>query len=217
MNWRVRSLDMSTWPGQRTKAPRPSPFKSKWSATTDVLDREMFQLEARDVVLEMDISERNIRNDGCLRADASPRSAGVVLSFQSKHGPLRYPCDTFTNWQDNVRAIALALEALRKVDRYGVTPKGEQYAGFARLPAPGNNGDASGFSSIEEAARFVACGITSNWQSVLEDEGTFRRCYRMRARDLHPDRGGDAEQFKRLQKAKALIEADVVSNLKTEN
>jgi hypothetical protein len=39
------------------------------------------------------------------------------------------------DWQHNVRAIALGLEALRKVDRYGITRRGEQYAGWKALPA----------------------------------------------------------------------------------
>lgn len=44
-----------------------------------------------------------------------------------RRGHLSYPCDTFTTLQDNLRVIALALEALRMVDRYGVTRRGEQY------------------------------------------------------------------------------------------
>lgn len=53
---------------------------------------------------------------------------------QSQYTELRLPCDTFSYWKDNVRAVALALEALRKIDRYGVRT-GSQYAGFKALPA----------------------------------------------------------------------------------
>jgi hypothetical protein len=43
-------------------------------------------------------------------------------------GPSRAP------WRDNLRAIALGLEALRAVNRYGITRGiGEQYAGFLQL------------------------------------------------------------------------------------
>ena len=39
----------------------------------------------------------------------------------------------------NLRSIALGLKALRAVDRYGVSRRGEQYAGFrAALTAGGN-------------------------------------------------------------------------------
>jgi hypothetical protein len=35
-------------------------------------------------------------------------------------------------WQDNLRAVALGLEALRRVERYGIAQRGEQYAGWRR-------------------------------------------------------------------------------------
>src|SRR5579863_10251967 len=56
-----------------------------------------------------------------LYAGAKLRTQGIILTFNSKHGPLSYPCDKYSNWQANLRAIALSLEALRAVDRYGVT------------------------------------------------------------------------------------------------
>jgi hypothetical protein len=43
---------------------------------------------------------------------------------------LIYATDACELWQHNVRSIALGLEALRAVDRYGITRRGEQYAGF---------------------------------------------------------------------------------------
>lgn len=43
---------------------------------------------------------------------------------------LIYATDCCVFWQHNVRSIALGLESLRAVDRYGITRRGEQYAGF---------------------------------------------------------------------------------------
>lgn len=43
---------------------------------------------------------------------------------------LVYATDACEFWQHNVRSIALGLEALRAVDRYGISRRGEQYAGF---------------------------------------------------------------------------------------
>ncbi len=70
----------------------------------------------------------------------------VVISFVvfSLHGPLRYATDAherqyaglgMEGWQADVGAIALALTALRAVDRYGVSRRGEQYTGWRALPA----------------------------------------------------------------------------------
>lgn len=43
---------------------------------------------------------------------------------------LVYATDACAFWQHNVRSIALGLEALRAVDRYGISRRGEQYAGY---------------------------------------------------------------------------------------
>lgn len=43
---------------------------------------------------------------------------------------LIYACDVCDFWQHNVRSIALGLGSLRAVDRYGISSRGEQYAGF---------------------------------------------------------------------------------------
>lgn len=43
---------------------------------------------------------------------------------------LVYATDCCEFWQHNVRSIALGLQALRAVDRYGISRRGEQYAGF---------------------------------------------------------------------------------------
>src|SRR5690606_5164123 len=83
--------------------------------------------------------EDDIRLDGLPRANARPGHQGVVLAFDSKYGPLKYATDTFDRWQDNLRAIALGLESLRRVDRYGITKRGEQYTGWRQLPAGGES------------------------------------------------------------------------------
>src|ERR1700675_3855774 len=85
-------------------------------------------LDAKKLVFQIDVRESEIRLDGLPSARARPNDPAVIVSFDSKHGPLRYFCDQFTDWQDNIRAIALGLEALRKVERYGITHRGEQYA-----------------------------------------------------------------------------------------
>jgi hypothetical protein len=43
---------------------------------------------------------------------------------------LVYATDACEDWRHNIRSIALGLEALRAVDRYGISRRGQQYAGF---------------------------------------------------------------------------------------
>lgn len=125
---------------------RYSNFKASWTNTVTLLERELRAHGARRCVLEIDFREQDLRLDGLPRADRSARSPGVVLSFEATRVPgrpsLRYEVATFTDWKDNVRAIALGLEALRAVDRYGVTKRGEQYAGWKQIEASVGEGNA---------------------------------------------------------------------------
>ncbi len=127
---------LEKWPGQPTADHRRqrSRFATKYRDTLALLDRELRHLKARAVVIQLDCDPREIRRDGLPRSDARTRGPGVVLSFDSPEDSLSFPCDHFTAWEDNLRAIALALEALRTVDRYHVTRNHEQYRGWSALP-----------------------------------------------------------------------------------
>jgi hypothetical protein len=65
-----------------------------------------------------------------------PDAGGTPADFvavQAATDPTRrlvYATDACDFWQHNVRSIALGLEALRAVDRYGISRRGEQYAGY---------------------------------------------------------------------------------------
>lgn len=128
---------ISTWPGERTRARRASPFRAHWSDTSDLLERELRLLGVREALLELGLDEFQISVvTGLPKAKSrQPDDPGIILSFDSHHGPLRYATDAFTKWQDNVRAVALGLEALRKVDRYGISTRGEQYSGWLAIEA----------------------------------------------------------------------------------
>ena len=146
MQYTVRPISDRTWL-RPPSARRRSQFDSTWSATLALLAREIKALDGRNVAIEADVTERDIRNDGMLRANARPETPAVVVAFETRqHGALLYRCDRFItgwrlgsegveSWQHNVRAIALTLESLRAVDRYGATETGQQYAGFKALPA----------------------------------------------------------------------------------
>lgn len=102
----------------------------------------------------------------------------------------------------DLRAIALSLEALRQVDRYGVTRNREQYEGFTAFP-PARHG-----MSADEAADYIELH-SENYRGrvTLQARMYFDAAYREAARKLHPDRGGSHEQFVRLQRAKEAVEA----------
>jgi hypothetical protein len=129
----VRPIEQ--WPGARTPehARAHSPFKAGWQVTVRDLLRELRALDAKQTVLNLAVTDADLRVDGLPRANARLSDAGVVVAFDSMHGPLRYACDRFWSWQENLRAVALGLEALRKVSRYGIATDGQQYRGYRAL------------------------------------------------------------------------------------
>lgn len=157
---------------------RHAPFRAHWGSTIDLLERELRMLAARHVVIEMALEEKDIRLDGKPRAQARAVHPGIIISFESKWGPLRYATDEFRTFQENVRAVALSMEALRKVDRYGVSKRGEQYRGWRQLE--------SGGPSAERGRQL----IEQHGSVVLALKAT------------HPDHGGSADDFADVQAAR---------------
>lgn len=179
----IKCRPISTFPAEFHARPTFSnPFRAGWTDTKELLERELEKLGARSAVIELALTDREIRLDGWPRGGARPSHPGVVISFDSKHGPLRYGTDAFPHWQANVRAIALGLEALRKVERYGIGKRGEQYQGWRQLTA----GPAM---SATEA------------QELLDDYGGEKAALRA----THPDTGGSDEDFQKVQAARETL------------
>lgn len=208
MRYEIRPLSGAPWlgpvtpPGQRIPARR---FSAAWSDTLDLLDRETRRLGAKIVVLQVDVTAGDIRLDGMLYARARVDFPGVRVSFDSRFGPLTYATDTYTHWQANVRAVALALEALRAVDRYGVSKTGEQYRGWSAIEGAA----PSVVMSLDEATTLLSVATEGRFsaQAILTDPEVLGRAYKAAARDAHPDRGGDRALFERLTAARDLIAA----------
>jgi hypothetical protein len=194
---------LSSWPAGLPVRPfrKASQFKANWSSTTGILAREVAALGASEAIIQLDVGEDDIRIDGQLKANAQFRSPRVVVSLKSKHGHLAYPCDRYQHWRDNVRAIALAMEALRAVDRYGVTSRGEQYRGWQALPPPSAT-QSVGTDPKIYAAQTLAKHSGRTMQDVMKD---VEDAYRIACARTHPDRGGNPDDFKAVQEAKAAL------------
>lgn len=190
------------WPGDLTRDRKTSQFRADWQSTCRLLSTELWHIaQEAGRSLQVAIRESMIRQDGLPRADLKALDhPGIILSFKHDNGSaVSMPCDTYLDWKDNVRAIALALEALRAVDRYGVTKSGEQYRGWMAIEPP----KAEGFKTTEEAAAWLrrAAGLNGNLEVSLD------QAYRLAAAKLHPDAGGSHEEFIKLQQARKMLEA----------
>lgn len=210
----IRTEPIDRWPGELTVGRTHSPFKANYSKTVDLLEKELGMVGAKAVVMQIAIDDHEMRIDGRVRANARPSHPGIILSFtSSKIGKVRFACDRFWDWQDNVRAIALGMEALRKVDRYGITSDGEQYAGFRAIEAAEA---ARPFETVEQAAHFIAAAarpdadevaLTDVFVPLLLDDATVAESfYRKAATALHPDLGGSDAAMARLNAARAMLD-----------
>lgn len=203
MNVSIRfvPLDLKDFPGPRGVTRRVrSQFKAGWSNTLNLLDRELWILGARNVVLQAGFRADQLRQDSWPLGRATPSHPAVIVSFNdSDNRPLSFPCDRYDSYEHNLRAIALSLEALRAVDRHGVTKRGEQYAGFKQIEAPKQ-------WTVDDAAQFLGAKTGYPAQMIVEDPDDYRKLYRAAAKTLHPDQGGNPHEWKLLGDAKALLD-----------
>lgn len=218
---RFRPITETDWPQAVTRDRQSPQFRSGLQSTLALLDVELRALDATDVVIETGHRKSEIRLDGWPKADARvPVFPGVVLSFGSKFGSLRYLTDVFEGtqvwrtearggafrlhgWEANLRAIALSLEALRAVDRYGVSRRGEQYRGWNELPSGIPMGAAA--MTIEEAASFLEehggdARPLADW-----DPEFLKRLHKAAQVSTHPDNGGDDVTFARVNQAHSIL------------
>lgn len=154
-----RSLPV--WPHKPTQQRQNARFDTPWGRTLNLLFNEVEKLGGSEITFGVGLTEADIRQDGQPRANARARShPGIEISFDTtSFGRQTYATDLYFDWQDNVRAVALSLEALRAVERWGVS-KGRQYTGFALLQAgPGledlGRRHVERWGSIKEALRHV--------------------------------------------------------------
>lgn len=231
MKYTVRPIsDRTAFTGQH----EASRFTVQYRDVLELLERELHFLDAKDVVLEVDVEEQHIRLDGLLRSDARAKSPGVRLAFESNVGSLVYATDAFVrggswvfvgtgsnrvrretmahSWQHNLYAIAKSLEALRMVDRYGVTKRGEQYTGFKALPA-GRAMPSSHMTRTAAAELLERLAIGEEGESrdrvvarIESDSSYAREVWREARAFSHPDRrDGDRTLWDQVEQAAQVL------------
>lgn len=131
-------------------------------------------------------SDLELRNDGLPRSgQRAPADPGVAVYWTHGAGETRcMAIDRYDRVADNLAAIAATLDAMRAIERHG---------GAEIL-----NRAFTGFVALEHSG--------THWHEVLGVARNAERyqidiAYR-RLRSLHhPDKGGDADTFGRIQKA----------------
>ena len=113
-----------------------------------------------------------------------PTDPGAAVYFKLKGKPRALACDKWMRVADNIAAIAQHIDALRRIDRYGVGTMEQAFAGYAALPP-----SAEDWRSV----------FGLNGGATLADvEAKFRAL----AIQAHPDRGGDPAVMAKLNAAR---------------
>jgi hypothetical protein len=157
---------------------------------TERLENEVERLGARNPVLSTNVS---LRLDGRPRSDENPSDPGAAIYFSFKGKANVLACDRFLTVADNIAAIAGHIEALRRVERYGVGTIEQALAGYKALPA-------------DSAANWRAVfGFGADARPTVDQVDT---AYKSLAKTKHPDAGGTEIEMAHLNRARdyALME-----------
>lgn len=172
------------------REPYPHGFEVSRSDAIDSILEELRKMDARNVRLETG-AEHQVRNPNKPYADAEFDDPGVVVYFERDGQQFAVPCDRWDNPRDNARAIALYLRAKRALDRYGVETIDSEFSTQA-LPSGAADDTVVGREPAHEVL-----GVAPDAEPAVVETAA-----RQLSKQHHPDHGGDAEQFKRIQRAK---------------
>ena len=146
------------------------------------LEQELARLGANNPILS---TNQKIRLDGTPRSDlGEPSDVGAAVYFQLNEKPRCLACDRWTRVADNIAAIAQHIDALRRIERYGVGTMEQAFAGYAALPASPTDW-------------WIVLGVTREATTAQIDDA-----YRTLARTSHPDVGGSHHQMARINAAR---------------
>ena len=146
------------------------------------LSGELGRLGATQELLSSNVS---LRLDGLPRSGQSEaEDPGAAVYFRLGGKPRCLACDRWDRVADNIAAVAQHIDALRRIDRYGVGTLEQAFAGYAALPP-----------SEEEWWLTLGIELDATLQQVEE---AFRRL----AKERHPDTGGSHDSMTRLTAAR---------------
>jgi hypothetical protein len=182
-----------TWPAgwERTKfqkwsqfgrSTRGGPF-TVYSEVQSVL-RELERLGAQEVVIS---SNLRLRQDGIpmSKGNSGITDSGIAVWFDLDGEQRVLACDRWHKPEENLRAIARHINALRGQDRWGVGSLAQAFRGYQALPE-----HASG------TPWWDALGVSRE-----SAPNVIRKAFKAKAHECHPDKGGDRATWDALQEA----------------
>lgn len=166
------------WPrhkGERDSDRRFRSGSSKWSWDRIMrgLQEEIERIGGKDPIIS---TNQPVRADGLPYAQQRAiHDPGVAVYFTRKGKSLVMAQDRFYTIMGNARSLTMAIEGLRQMERHGGAVMLERaFTGFAAIAPP----------DWKKPWREVF-GVKPDW------DGDLNKLYREKARERHPDSGGN--------------------------
>lgn len=165
-----------TWPDGWRRIPPSRRIPSQFKKTTEVVRKFLFRqigaLGGSKIIISTNVPTRL---DGLFYARArEPEDPGIAVYFEYREKPMCFACDQYRSMRENLHSIALTIEALRGIKRWGASDMMERaFRGFAALPA-------------------------ASWRTVLgvgmdATLAEAEKAFRIRAHEGRSDKGGSAD------------------------
>lgn len=151
---------------------------------TQRLEDQIQRLGAVNPTLSTNVS---LRLDGRPRSNDEPRDPGAAIYFRFNGRATVLACDRYIRVADNIAAMAAHIDALRRIDRYGVGTLEQALAGYKALPAD----TAADWRQV--------FGFKTDERVTVEQ---LQERYRERARQVHPDLGGTDDGMAHTNRAR---------------
>lgn len=153
--------------------------------TTERLERQIEMIGGEGATLSTNV---RLRMDG--RPDSrleDPPDPGAAVYFRFRGKATVLACDRYVRVADNIAALAAHIDALRRIERYGVGTIEQALAGYKALPAD----------------------TAANWRAVfgfkVDSNPTpdqLDSAYKTAAKIHHPDLGGSDADMSHLNRAR---------------
>lgn len=161
----------------RTKRPERARFgnHSPYKAGSHLIE-ELRRLNAKKMVISSNLQQRS-RGDGFI-SNQRIDDPGVVVYFELKGEGKAMACDYWDKAEHNLWALYLSICAIRGLERWGGSEFLDGlFTGFKALPFQGT------------------MATEKNYFEGIQNLEHLKERYKKLAKELHPDLGGNEEEF----------------------